>query len=85
MGIRDSMGRGYNNAEKNKKPDQAIGVLPIDSIYTPVKKVNYSVEKTRVGQRVDVYKRQNVERLQEFNIKLKKMKKFVFAKNVEQN
>ena len=46
-------GRGYNNAEKNKKPDQAIGVLPIDSIYTPVKKVNYSVENTRVGQRVD--------------------------------
>ena len=40
-------------AEKNKKPDQAIGVLPIDSIFTPVKKVNYSVENTRVGQRVD--------------------------------
>ena len=47
------MGRGYNMAEKNKKPDQAIGVLPIDSIFTPVKKVNYSVENTRVGQRVD--------------------------------
>ena len=47
------MGRGYNTAEKNKKPEQAIGVLPIDSIYTPVKKVNYSVENTRVGQMVD--------------------------------
>lgn len=47
------MGRGYNTAEENKKPEQAIGVLPIDSIYTPVKKVNYSVENTRVGQMVD--------------------------------
>ena len=48
------MGRGYNTAEKNKKQEQAIGVLPIDSIYTPVKKVNYSVENTRVGQMVDL-------------------------------
>ena len=46
-------GRGYNTAEKNKKPNQAIDVLPIDSIYTPVKKVNYSVDNTRVGQMVD--------------------------------
>ncbi len=46
-------GRGYNSAEKNKKPDQDISVLPIDSIYTPVKKVNYQVENTRVGQMVD--------------------------------
>ncbi len=46
-------GRGYNTAEKNKKADQPLGVLPIDSIYTPVKKVNYAVENTRVGQRVD--------------------------------
>ena len=53
MELTADMGRGYNNAEKNKKPDQPIGVLPIDSIYTPVKKVNYSVENTRVGQRVD--------------------------------
>lgn len=53
MELTADMGRGYNNAEKNKKPDQAIGVLLIDSIYTPVKKVNYSVENTRVGQRVD--------------------------------
>ena len=53
MEMTADMGRGYNNAEKNKKPDQALGVLPIDSIYTPVKKVNYSVENTRVGQMVD--------------------------------
>lgn len=46
-------GRGYNVAEKNKTQNQAIDVLPIDSIFTPVKKVNYSVENTRVGQTVD--------------------------------
>lgn len=46
-------GRGYNSADKNKKPNQDISVLPIDSIYTPVKKVNYTVENTRVGQMVD--------------------------------
>ena len=48
-----NVGRGYNTADKNKTPNQAIGVLPIDSIFTPVKKVNYSVENTRVGQMVD--------------------------------
>ncbi len=37
MEMTAGMGRGYNNAEKNKKPDQAISVLPIDSIYTPSK------------------------------------------------
>ena len=46
-------GRGYNSSEKNKKANQDISVLPIDSIYTPVKKVNYQVENTRVGQTVD--------------------------------
>lgn len=46
-------GRGYNVAEKNKTENQAIDVLPIDSIFTPVKKVNYSVENTRVGQSID--------------------------------
>ena len=46
-------GRGYNGAAKNKKTNQDIAVLPIDSIFTPVKKVNYSVENTRVGQMVD--------------------------------
>ena len=48
-----SRGRGYNVAEKNKKDNNSIDVLPIDSIFTPVKKVNYSVENTRVGQMVD--------------------------------
>ena len=46
-------GRGYNVAEKNKKDNSPIDVLPIDSIFTPVKKVNYTVENTRVGQMVD--------------------------------
>ena len=46
-------GRGYNVAEKNKKENSSIDVLPIDSIFTPVKKVNYTVENTRVGQMVD--------------------------------
>ena len=46
-------GRGYNVAEKNKKDNNPIDVLPIDSIFTPVKKVNYTVENTRVGQIVD--------------------------------
>lgn len=46
-------GRGYAIAEKNKKDNQAIGVIPIDSIYTPVKKVNFTVEDTRVGNRTD--------------------------------
>ncbi|MBR3133567.1 MAG: DNA-directed RNA polymerase subunit alpha [Clostridia bacterium] len=46
-------GRGYNTADKNKREDMALSTLPIDSIFTPVKKVNYKVENTRVGQRVD--------------------------------
>lgn len=46
-------GRGYVSAEKNKKPEQAIGIIPIDSIFAPVYKVNYTVEDTRVGQITD--------------------------------
>ncbi|MDR1539259.1 MAG: DNA-directed RNA polymerase subunit alpha [Clostridiales bacterium] len=46
-------GRGYVGADKNKKPDQPIGNIPIDSLYTPVRKVNYLVEDTRVGQITD--------------------------------
>ena len=46
-------GRGYNTAENNKKTNQALNVLPIDSIFTPVKKVNYTVETARVGQMMD--------------------------------
>jgi DNA-directed RNA polymerase subunit alpha len=43
-------GRGYVQADGNKSEDQPIGVIPIDSIYTPIKRVNYQVENTRVGQ-----------------------------------
>ena len=43
-------GRGYTPADANKSEDQQIGVIPIDSIYTPVSRVTYQVEKTRVGQ-----------------------------------
>jgi len=46
-------GRGYIAAEKNKQPGQPIGIIPVDSIYTPVRKVNYTVENTRVGQVTD--------------------------------
>lgn len=46
-------GRGYVSANMNKNPNQAIGVIPMDSIYTPIRKVNYSVENTRVGQNTE--------------------------------
>jgi DNA-directed RNA polymerase subunit alpha len=46
-------GRGYRPAEENKSPDQPIGVIPIDSIFSPVRRVAYSVEQARVGQRTD--------------------------------
>ena len=46
-------GRGYRPAEDNKSPDQPIGVIPIDSIFSPVRRVAYAVEPARVGQRTD--------------------------------
>ena len=46
-------GRGYVSAEKNKNPQMPIGTIPVDSIYTPVLKVNYTVENTRVGNQTD--------------------------------
>jgi DNA-directed RNA polymerase subunit alpha len=46
-------GRGYVSAEKNKSEGQPIGIIPVDSIYTPVHRVNYNVENTRVGQITD--------------------------------
>src|SRR3954452_16689865 len=46
-------GRGYSPAEENKTPDQPIGVIPIDSIFSPVKRVAYEVDQARVGQRTD--------------------------------
>ena len=46
-------GKGYVAAEKNKKPDHVIGVIPIDSIFSPVQRVNYTVQDTRVGNVTD--------------------------------
>ena len=53
MEITLSQGRGYVPADRNKTAQTVIGVIPIDSIYSPVKKVNYSVEPTRVGDKTD--------------------------------
>lgn len=49
-------GRGYVAADENLPKDAPIGVIPIDAIYTPIKKVSYKVENTRVGQRTDYEK-----------------------------
>lgn len=46
-------GRGYVSAANNKNPNTPIGVIPTDSIFTPIRKVNYTVENTRVGQETD--------------------------------
>ena len=46
-------GRGYRSAEKNKKEDHVIGIIPVDSIFSPVRKVNYTITNTRVGQITD--------------------------------
>jgi len=46
-------GRGYNPAELNRGPQHTIGVIPIDSIFSPVRRVSYQVESARVGQRTD--------------------------------
>ncbi|MFP4165868.1 MAG: DNA-directed RNA polymerase subunit alpha [Opitutales bacterium] len=47
------VGRGYCVGDDNKKPDQPIGVIPVDSLFSPVKLVKYTVENTRVGQEMD--------------------------------
>ncbi len=47
------VGRGFSTAEENKKTPQTIGEIPIDSIYSPVRKVKYAVEAARVGQKTD--------------------------------
>ncbi len=46
-------GRGYIPAEENKLPDQPIGTVPLDAVFNPIRKVNYHVENTRVGHRID--------------------------------
>ncbi|MGE5494867.1 MAG: DNA-directed RNA polymerase subunit alpha [Burkholderiales bacterium] len=53
MEITVERGRGYVLAERNKLPDMPIGVIPVDSLFTPVRKVNFNVESTRVGQSID--------------------------------
>jgi len=53
MEITVERGKGYVPADKNKKPDHVIGVIPIDSIFTPIHRVNYSVTDTRVGNVTD--------------------------------
>ena len=53
MELTITKGRGYVDAEKNTVDNSAVGVIPIDSIYTPVRKCNFTVENTRVGQVTD--------------------------------
>lgn len=53
MEINIAKGRGYVSSESNKSDDMPIGIIPMDSIYTPVKRVSYKVENTRVGQMTD--------------------------------
>jgi len=50
MDLTVERGKGYVPADRNKKEGQPIGVIPIDAIFTPVRKANFSIEKTRVGQ-----------------------------------
>lgn len=54
--LKISRGHGYVPAEENKQPDQPIGTIPVDAIYTPIKNVSYKVENTRVGHRIDYEK-----------------------------
>ncbi len=51
--VRISRGHGYVSSEDNKQQDQPIGSIPIDSIFTPIRKVSYEVENTRLGDRTD--------------------------------
>ncbi|HZD60223.1 MAG TPA: DNA-directed RNA polymerase subunit alpha [Anaerolineae bacterium] len=46
-------GRGYASADKNKRPSDTIGVIPVDAVFSPTRRVTYAVENTRVGQRTD--------------------------------
>jgi len=53
MGIRVGVGRGYVSADRNKRPEDPIGVITVDSLFSPVSRCTYVVENTRVGQRTD--------------------------------
>jgi len=54
--MRISRGHGYVPSEENKQADQPVGAIPIDSVYTPIRKVTYNVENTRLGHRTDYEK-----------------------------
>ena len=56
MELKIGRGRGYVPAEENVLPDQPIGTVPLDSIFNPIRKVNYLIENTRVGHRTDYEK-----------------------------
>ena len=58
--LRIGQGRGYVPAEENKRPDDPIGVIAVDSIFTPILNVKYDVSPTRVGQKID-YERLTME------------------------
>jgi DNA-directed RNA polymerase subunit alpha len=60
MEVEINSGRGYVSADQHSQTDRPIGVIPIDSLFSPVTKVNYTVEATRLGQRID-YDRLTVE------------------------
>ena len=53
MEVEINAGRGYVSADQHSQTDRPIGVIPIDSLFSPVTKVNYTVEATRLGQRID--------------------------------
>jgi DNA-directed RNA polymerase subunit alpha len=53
MGVRVGVGRGYVSADRNKRPEDPIGVITVDSLFSPVSRCTYVVENTRVGQRTD--------------------------------
>jgi DNA-directed RNA polymerase subunit alpha len=53
MELQVERGKGFVPAERNRRPHQPVGVIPVDSIFMPVRKVNYQIEDTRVGQSVD--------------------------------
>jgi DNA-directed RNA polymerase subunit alpha len=53
MDLTVERGKGYVTAERNKREGQPIGVIPIDAIFTPVRRANFTIEKTRVGQETE--------------------------------
>ncbi|MFH1132699.1 MAG: DNA-directed RNA polymerase subunit alpha [Pseudomonadota bacterium] len=53
MDLTVQMGRGYVSAERNKDPDMSVGTVPIDALFSPIRKVNYTVTNARVGQQTD--------------------------------